>query len=100
MQKLSGNVSCWRVAASLVAGVAVSAALAGVAVASGMSVSSPAFSNHRIIPRRYTCDGADTSPPLRFRGVPRSARWLALTVVDPNGQGSTPQGFTHWTVWN
>jgi Raf kinase inhibitor-like YbhB/YbcL family protein len=45
------------------------------------------------VPREYTCDGADVSPPLAWVGVPDGARALVLVVDDPDAAG-----FVHWTV--
>jgi Raf kinase inhibitor-like YbhB/YbcL family protein len=48
------------------------------------------------IPSRYTCDGDDVSPPLRWANVPDEAQSLALLVDDPDA----PDGvFTHWVAW-
>ena len=58
-----------------------------------LSLSSPAFRDGARIPKRYTCDGADASPPLRWSGVPGGARALALIMED-----RTAKGFVHWTV--
>lgn len=63
---------------------------------SRMALRSPAFAAGRPIPARFTCDGQDASPPLRFVAVPASARSLALVVDDPDAPGGT---FTHWLVW-
>ena len=49
----------------------------------------------RAIPKRFTCDGADVSPPLRWKAPPPRARGLALLVVDV----STPGPFVHWLAW-
>src|SRR5205807_4172629 len=48
------------------------------------------------IPRRYTCAGAGAKLPLRWRGVPASARELVLVVTDPDAPGGR---FVHWTVF-
>jgi Raf kinase inhibitor-like YbhB/YbcL family protein len=45
---------------------------------------------------RYSCDGADFSPPLHWGRVPPATRSLALSVVDPDAPGGT---FTHWLAW-
>jgi len=47
-----------------------------------------------MLPGRYTCDGADISPPLRWTAPPNGTRWLALRVVDLD---THPQ-FRHWYV--
>jgi Raf kinase inhibitor-like YbhB/YbcL family protein len=61
-----------------------------------ITVSSAAFTEGGDIPRRYTCDGQDLSPPLSFAGVPSDARELALLVEDPDAPGGT---FVHWVAW-
>jgi Raf kinase inhibitor-like YbhB/YbcL family protein len=60
-------------------------------------VSSPAFSNGSYIPVEYTCDGADISPPLEWRGAPPGARAFAVVVVDVDAPGGE---FVHWVLYN
>jgi Raf kinase inhibitor-like YbhB/YbcL family protein len=56
----------------------------------------PAFESGQPIPRKYTCEGEDVSPPLSWSGVPEGTRSLALVVDDPDA----PRGrFTHWLAW-
>jgi Raf kinase inhibitor-like YbhB/YbcL family protein len=62
-----------------------------------MNISSSAFKDGGSIPSNYTCDGANTSPPLAFDAVPAGAKSLALVVDDPDAPGGT---FDHWVVWN
>ncbi len=64
---------------------------------SGLTISSAAFSNNGTIPSKYTCDGADVSPPLTIGGVPKEARSLVLIVDDPDAPAGT---WVHWVVWN
>ena len=62
-----------------------------------LSISSLAFDDGGEIPAEYTCDGADSSPPLRIEGVPDEAESLALVVDDPDA----PDGaYVHWLLWN
>jgi Raf kinase inhibitor-like YbhB/YbcL family protein len=61
-----------------------------------MQVESSAFDNGGTIPKRFTCDGDDTSPPLRIGGAPKDAKELALLVEDPDTRGGT---FIHWSAW-
>ncbi|MGH9536167.1 MAG: YbhB/YbcL family Raf kinase inhibitor-like protein [Terriglobales bacterium] len=56
---------------------------------------SPALRPGKPIPRRFTCSGQDTSPPLRWAGVPAGTQALALHVFDRDAGG-----FTHWLIWN
>jgi len=62
-----------------------------------LKLSSPAFAHFGRIPARHTCDGADTSPPLRIDGVPKETKSLALVVDDPDAPRGT---WVHWVVWN
>ena len=58
-----------------------------------MRVASTAFEEGATIPKRFTCDGEEVSPPLAFLDVPSDARELALVVEDPDADR-----FVHWTV--
>ncbi|MGC9197680.1 MAG: YbhB/YbcL family Raf kinase inhibitor-like protein [Acidobacteriaceae bacterium] len=49
------------------------------------------------IPREFTCEGADTSPSLRWTGAPPQTRSFALILDDPDAPGGT---WTHWLMWN
>ena len=62
-----------------------------------MKITSSAFQEGGNIPPKFTCDGGDSSPPLRIAEIPSGAKTLALVVDDPDA----PSGlFTHWIVWN
>jgi Raf kinase inhibitor-like YbhB/YbcL family protein len=56
-------------------------------------LTSPAFRDGARMPRRYTCQGDEVSPPLTWRGVPAGVAELALVVEDTTG-GQT----IHWVV--
>ena len=49
-----------------------------------MVIQSPEFGNNEAIPKRFTGDGADASPPLTWSGVPEAAKQLALICDDPD----------------
>ena len=62
-----------------------------------LSISSPAFQDGEKIPAKYTCQGQDISPPLKWNRVPNETQSLALIVDDPDA----PSGvFTHWVIFN
>jgi len=63
---------------------------------SEFALESNAFEHAQAIPKHFTCDGEDVSPPLRWTSVPEKTRSLALLVDDPDA----PDGvFTHWVAW-
>lgn len=66
-------------------------------MATTITLTSPAFSFGAVIPAKYTCSGADLSPPTSWSGVPNGAQSLALTVIDPDAPGKP---FVHWLVFN
>jgi len=63
-----------------------------------LTITSTAFKNGEYIPRRYSGEGDDVSPPLCWDGIPPGTAALALIVHDPDAPG--PEGFTHWIICN
>ena len=62
-----------------------------------MELKSPSFQEGAKIPRKYTCEGWDFSPPLEWNDVSDKAQSLALLMDDPDA----PSGvFTHWILFN
>lgn len=62
-----------------------------------MEVRSPAFAAGDTVPKDYTCEGENRSPPLEWSGVPEAAAALMLTCDDPDA----PSGlFRHWAAYD
>jgi len=60
-------------------------------------ISSTAFSNGETIPKKFTCDGPDVSPQLRWKEAPAATRSFALIMDDPDA----PTGiWVHWVLYN
>lgn len=74
-------------------------AAARSSVPATIALSSPAFANGGPIPRRFTCDAQDVTPPLRWSGVPAGTAELALTLEDENARGESGAPFVHWSVF-
>jgi len=62
-----------------------------------LSLQSSAFAPGATVPKRYTGDGEDISPPLNWSVVPATTKELALIVDDPNAP--TPQPWVHWVIY-
>ena len=67
-----------------------------------IEVSSAKFNETRRIPRTYSCEREDVSPPIDWSGVPDGAVSLALLVdSDQLVREEVPDLFwVHWVLWN
>ena len=61
-----------------------------------IQMQSSAFEDGGMIPRQYTCDGADISPGLQWAAIPEETRSLALIADDPDAPSGT---FVHWVLY-
>jgi len=62
-----------------------------------IKITSAAFEEGGMIPRKYTCDGENVSPPLTWTSVPEGTRSIALICDDPDAPMGT---FVHWVLFN
>ena len=64
-----------------------------------VEVYTPAIGADGFFARKYTCDGADLSPPLTIKlsGDTAKARGLVIVMVDPDAPHGT---FIHWVLYN
>jgi Raf kinase inhibitor-like YbhB/YbcL family protein len=69
---------------------------------SELTLTSSAFSDNGFIPRQYTGEGANVSPPLSWSRVPPNTQSFALFCHDPAAPlvSSGRYGFTHWVLYN
>jgi Raf kinase inhibitor-like YbhB/YbcL family protein len=67
-----------------------------------MTITSSAFVDNGSIPKLYTCEGKDVSPPLSWRCVAEGARSLVLMVDDPDAPDPAAPRMTwvHWLLYN
>ena len=69
----------------------------GPTMSGSFGFATASFDDGGTVPDKYTCSGADVSPPLSIDGTPDDAAALAIVVDDPDA----PSGvFTHWLLWN
>ncbi len=61
------------------------------------ALESAAFAEAEVIPAKHTCDAADSSPPLAWKGVPPGTKSFALACVDRDSVAGT---FVHWVAWD
>jgi len=64
--------------------------------AMSFQIKSTAFEHGGNIPKKYTCDGADVSPPLSWTAPPEGTKSLALICDDPDAPMGT---WVHWVLF-
>ncbi len=67
---------------------------------SAMKLTSAAFGPHQAIPRKYTGEGEDVSPPLSWTGAPAGVRSYVLICDDPDAMRVAGRVWDHWLIWN
>ena len=63
-----------------------------------LHIRSSVFDDGRPIPRHFTADGEDMSPPLSWDEPPGRTQSLALICDDPDAP--TPEPWVHWLICN
>jgi len=63
---------------------------------------SSVFDPNAGIPAKYTCEGANISPPLAWSGAPATAKSYALIVEDPDAPdpAKATRVVSHWVAYN
>ncbi len=62
-----------------------------------MKISSAAFSAGETIPKKFTCDGLDTSPQLSWTEASAKTQSFALIMDDPDAPVGT---WVHWVLFD
>jgi Raf kinase inhibitor-like YbhB/YbcL family protein len=73
-------------------------AMPNLRAAETMQLFSPAFENGNAIPKNFSCEGENVSPPLKWKGSPKQTQSFAIIVDDPDAP--MPQPFVHWVIFN
>jgi Raf kinase inhibitor-like YbhB/YbcL family protein len=78
--------------------LAVSASALPARAQTTFVVESPTMKTGEMMPRDYTPDGRNVSPPLTWSGLPAGTRQIAVICQD-HGAGNPPP-WVHWMVYN
>ncbi|MBW1972013.1 MAG: YbhB/YbcL family Raf kinase inhibitor-like protein [Deltaproteobacteria bacterium] len=62
-----------------------------------IEIKSDAFEDGGMIPKKYTCDGEDISPPLRWSSFIEGTKTFAIICDDPDAPMGT---WVHWVIFN
>ena len=60
-------------------------------------LTSISFNDGEFIPKKYTCDGENVSPPLKWSEIPAATKSVALICDDPDAPMGT---WVHWVIFN
>mgnify|MGYP001582762548 CR=1 FL=1 len=62
-----------------------------------LAITSPAFAHNTKMPKPYTCEGSEISPPLAWTDPPAGTKSFALINDDPDAPVGT---WVHWVIYN
>jgi Raf kinase inhibitor-like YbhB/YbcL family protein len=62
-----------------------------------IQITSTAFSEGQPIPAKYSCEGRDISPPLKWTNAPANTKSFALIADDPDAPVGT---WVHWVLYD
>ncbi|MCB9064597.1 MAG: YbhB/YbcL family Raf kinase inhibitor-like protein [Chitinophagales bacterium] len=64
----------------------------------GLEISSSSFTHNKEMPKKFSCQGENTSPDLSINNLPAKTESIAIIMHDPDAP--MEGGFTHWVIWN
>ncbi|HEX3645938.1 MAG TPA: YbhB/YbcL family Raf kinase inhibitor-like protein [Vicinamibacterales bacterium] len=82
---------------ALCATVLAGAALTAQSAPQRIAVTSPTLKADEPMPRDYTPDGRNLSPPLSWSNLPAATREIAVVCEDPDA--GNPPPFVHWVIY-
>jgi Raf kinase inhibitor-like YbhB/YbcL family protein len=100
---MSGRTLAWTIAVSAVFPIGCGSqkpAPVGGSIGErvmAVTIKSSAFGPGHAIPKQYTGDGKDLSPPLEWSGIPPGTKELALICDDPDAPTAEP--WVHWVLY-
>ena len=97
MTRLSATPTLLLLAALLAAALGCESNQAKGEAAMAFQLKSAAFEPNGSIPRKYTCDGPDVSPPLSWTDPPAGTQSLSLIMDDPDAPVGT---WVHWVLYD
>jgi len=65
-----------------------------------MNLTSSAFENGGVIPRKYGYKNENFSPPLKISEIPEKTKSLVLIMDDPDAMDAVGKVWVHWVLWN
>ena len=67
---------------------------------SPLTLTSSAFAANQPIPAKYTGEGLDVSPALKWEGAPAGTKSFALICDDPDALGVAGRVWVHWVLFD
>ena len=65
-----------------------------------MNLTSSAFENGGVIPKKYGYKNGNLSPPLKISEISETTKSLVLIMDDPDAMGAVGKVWVHWVLWN
>jgi Raf kinase inhibitor-like YbhB/YbcL family protein len=89
----------WVAALALAASVIGGVRMTGQSGPAPLTVTSTAFMDGDPLPKEYTADGRNVSPPLAWSGAPANTREFAVILDDPDANFGGRGPFVHWVIY-
>lgn len=68
-------------------------------IVSDLKISSSSFAHNQPIPAKYSCEGKDVSPSLKWEGAPTGTKSFALICDDPDAMSVANKVWVHWVIY-
>jgi Raf kinase inhibitor-like YbhB/YbcL family protein len=95
-RSLAANAAAWLCMACILLSLSFDDVFAKAATAA-FELKSSAFQETSEIPKKFTCDGSDVSPPLTWSEPPQGTRSFVLIMDDPDAPAGT---WVHWVMYD
>jgi Raf kinase inhibitor-like YbhB/YbcL family protein len=86
-------------AVAVAIGVTAAARISAQTTPAALTVTSTAFANGDPLPKDYTADGKNVSPPLAWSGAPAATKEFAVILDDPDASFGGRGPFVHWVIY-
>lgn len=96
---MSRSLRLGAFAVTLACVVATGARMAAQASPAVLTVTSTAFTSGDALPKDYTADGKNVSPPLAWTGAPAGTKEFAVILDDPDANFGGRGPFVHWVIY-
>lgn len=94
---LFSTIREWDAPVACARNILISSTVQATGETMSFEIATASFTAGQMIPKKFTCDGADVSPQLSWKGAPAATQSFALIMDDPDAPAGT---WVHWVLYN